>query len=203
MCAGRLITLDHKSGISTFGFLVRNVFGLLSPALLEDVVMGIYKKKWEWGMEAGRRDERGEQVLEEGAEVEREKDGRVRGGKEQTLWKNGALNEGVDAGDGADGVWPPLLPHTPGGNSRSETTLTRCGQQLSSCCSCLVCSPLQYVWCARRKCSHLYPALVWHSDIHVEFLWVKKQEETVSWTVIIKLLNVENEKKVTDVCRCL
>lgn len=96
------------------------------------------------------------------------------GGKEQTLWKNGTLNEGVDAGDGADGVQPPLPPHTPGGNSHSETTLTRCGQQLFSCCSCLVCSPLQYVWCARCRCSHLYPALVWHLDIHGELLWVKK-----------------------------
>lgn len=72
--------------------------------------MGIYKKKWEWGVEEGQRHKRGEKVWEEGAEVEREKDGRVRGEKSR-LWKNGALNEGVDAGDGVDGVSNhPSLP---------------------------------------------------------------------------------------------
>lgn len=38
------------------------------------------------------------------------------------------------------------------GNNHRRTTLTWCGQQLSSCCFCLICSPPQYVWyaCCKR-----------------------------------------------------
>lgn len=88
-------------------------------------------------------------------------------------------------------------PLTSGGNSHSETTLTRCGQQLSSCCSCLVCFPPQYVWYA---CHGMFSTSLWHSNIYQESYGDKKYE-IVSWMVVRELLMWKAKKKKRNSCK--
>lgn len=155
MLGGKLIVLYHKSEICTFSYLSETYPDFyhrpllqIWPPLTGDVVMGIYKKKWEWPMEVekGRQSERkpGESLTTERKEQMQKKDGHVRekcrlGGKIKHKWRSGCCRQ-----SGQSSV-----------NNYSQTTLTWCGQQLFSCCFCLICFPPQYVWYACHKCSTL------------------------------------------------
>lgn len=135
---------------------------------------------WEFTRKGGSDVKRCRQT-ERGRKVQMLKGRRmhIRGWRGADSVEKWSINEGVAAGDGAES------PLTAGGNSLSETTLTRCGQQLSSCCFCLICFPPQYVWYACHFLSG------WHSKIYLGSYRVKKYESCI---VVSELPNVKGKK---------